>query len=90
MPSLKYVLQIVSGKFYEGNQGIHGISYKFHEGKQGRKCCRCHCVKERFRSSPNPCSGRLSTITTGDLRNGAVGDFWDGVFGYFGDGTVED
>lgn len=50
-----------------------------------------NCVKElRVRSSPNPCSGRLSTITTGDLRNGAVGDFWDGVFGYFGDGTVED
>ena len=43
-----------------------------------RKCCGCHCVKEsqeRVRVSPKQCSGRLTTILTGDLRVIAVGDF---------------
>ena len=55
-----------------------------------RKCCGCHCVKERVRFSPKPCSGRFTTILTGDLRDGAVGDFGDGAAGDFEDGAVGD
>ena len=67
-----------------------------------RKCCGCHCVKERVSSGRfgivREGSGRLTTISTGDLRDGAVGDLGDGVFrdlgdgavGDFGDGMVED
>ena len=49
-----------------------------------------HYVKERVRSSPKSCSGRLSMIATGDLRDGAVGDYWNDVFRYFGDDAVGD
>ena len=55
-----------------------------------RKCYGCHSVKERVRVSHKPCSGRLTMISTGDLRDGAVGDFKEGVFGAFGDGAVGD
>ena len=59
----------------------------------GRKCCGCHCVKEsqeRVRVSPRPCSGRLTTISIGDLRDGQVGDFGDGMVGDFGESAVGD
>ena len=50
-----------------------------------------HCIKERARSSPKPCSGRLiTTVLTEDLRDGTVGDFRDGMAENFGDGTVRD
>lgn len=59
----------------------------------GRKCCRCHCVKEsqeRVRVLPRPCSGGLTTISTGDLRHSAVGDLRDSEAGDFGNGMVGD
>ena len=34
--------------------------------------------------------GKVTTISTGDLRDGAVGDFGDGAAGDFRDGTVGD
>jgi len=55
-----------------------------------RKCSRCHWVTERVRVSPKPCSGRLTTISTEDLRDTQVGNFGDGAVGDFGDCVVED
>ena len=59
-----------------------------------RKCCGCHCVKERVSSGRfgivREGSGRLTTILTGDLRDGAVGDFGDGAVRDFGDGIRDD
>ena len=60
-----------------------------------KKCCGCHCVTERARVSPKPYSGRLTTISTGDLRDcafgdGAVGDFEDCMVENFGDGAEGD
>ena len=55
-----------------------------------RKCYGCHCIKEWVTVLPKPCLGRLTTISTGDLRDGAVGDFRDGAVANFGDGMVED
>ena len=55
-----------------------------------RTCCGCHCVTERVRVSPKPCSGRLTTISTVDFRDSAVGNFGDGAVGDFGDCMVED
>ena len=60
-----------------------------------RKCCGCHCVKEK-------CSEKFKRISMGDLRNDAAGDLREGVgdgmfenigddaVGDFGDGMVED
>ena len=37
-----------------------------------RKCCGCHCIKEK-------CSEKFKTISMGDLRNNAFGDLRDDV-----------
>ena len=59
-----------------------------------KKCCGCHCVKERVSSGRfgkvREGLGRLTTISTGDLRDGAAGDFEDGVFRDLRDGAVGD
>ena len=62
------------------------VSNFMRESRQ-RTCYRCHCITERVRVSPKPCSGRLTTISTGDFRDSAVGNFGDGAVG---DCMVED
>ena len=84
-----------------------------------RKCCGCHCVRERVRASPKPSvgrencisslgrenyisslggefrdtgnelgySGKLTTISVEDIRDGAVEDIRDGMVGDIRDGA---
>ena len=76
--------------FMRENRELRELFTNFMRENRERKCCGCHCVKERVRVSPKPCSGRFTTISTGDLRDGAVGDFGDGAAGDFGDDAVGD
>jgi len=76
--------------FMKETREFRELVSNFMRESRERKWCGCHCVTERVRVSPKPYSGRLTTISTEDLRDSAVGDFGDGAFGDFGDGMVED
>jgi len=75
--------------FMRENRELRELFTNFMRENRERKCCGCHCVKERVRVSPKPCSGRFTTILTGDLRDGAVGDFGNGMVEDFGDVMVK-
>ena len=82
-------------KYRGGEISFRELVTNFMRENRERKCCGCHCVKERVSSGRvrkiREGLGRLTTtISTGDLRDSAAGDFEDGVFRDFGDGVVGD
>ena len=84
MDNQEATLKLIASFMRETREFRELVSNFMRESREG-KCCGCHCVTERARVFPKPYSGRLTTISTGDLRDSAVGNFGDGAFEDFGD-----